>query len=158
MSIRQTAYVVLVVAIAGCKEAPVSSPGGKTYPALTFTEKRPTVGDKQWYLCWGETNDGLAFVLFEDATPVGGHGISSATNSRGVNEGWLLKPDGTKAQLPTDAQLHEVIGGKYREREGRVTKDQLNAFLDSKPKEYTIDALLRFVLENGRSSATSRPG
>jgi hypothetical protein len=145
MRIWLTVPLAFIALGTGCKKDNPKPSAAKDYPDIIFTEERPFAGNEKWYACWGETKDGLAFVMFEHGTPPGGHRISSKSNSQGKNEGWLLKPDGTKVQLPTNAQLHEVINGAYRERDGRVTAEQLKAFLASRPKQYTVDALLGFV-------------
>jgi hypothetical protein len=147
--------IVLAVLIVGCRKDTPKPSTGADYPAITFTEERPSVGNEKWYVCWGETKDGLAFVLFEQGTPPGGHRILTKPDGQGKNEGWLLKPDGARLQLPTRVQLYE-IDGQCREREGRVSLDQLKAFLASKPDRYTIDALLRSV--RGGSRPETQPG
>ncbi len=60
-------------------------------------------------------------------------------------------PDGKEIDLPNETQLYEIVDGKFRSSPERVTKEQLDAFLASNPKRYTIDALLAFT-------KTGKPG
>ena len=149
------------IMLAGCQKAPDNPTSAKTYPAIIFMEEpRVEVDGKRYEICWGETwaegKHWLSFVLFEQNAPSGHpNRVLTKPDAQWKNEGWLVKPDGTKIQLPTDVQLHEIIGGQYRQRQGRVTTEQLKAFLASKPKEYTVDALLRFVGPGTHPASTS---
>jgi hypothetical protein len=85
----------------------------------------------------------LAYVAFASNS-------SPADRVRGLvsQEGsgyWLTKPDGTKIRLPAENLLFESIDGRYRESKDPVTKEQLEAFIESAPEEYSIDALSMYI-------------
>ena len=65
--------------------------------------------------------------------------------TQGSEESWLKKPDGTRVRLPTATQLYEYLEGEFRESNERVTKEELEAFLDARPGECTVEALLAFA-------------
>jgi hypothetical protein len=69
---------------------------------------------------------------------------------RGGTKSIIVKPDGTEVSLPSDAQLFENVDGEYKESPGRVSKDELEDFLKSRPDEYTIKALLDFAAARRR--------
>ncbi|MFO7955675.1 MAG: hypothetical protein R6X33_01065 [Candidatus Brocadiia bacterium] len=110
-------------------------------------EAVPVVRDVHWGYRWGK----LTYVVFQSAT---GQPGSTArlkpafwTNASGTAA--LRKPDGTVVVLLAENQLHEIIDGEYRTTDARVTPEQFEAFLDSSPDRYTIEALLSFVEGRG---------
>jgi len=62
----------------------------------------------------------------------------------------LSVPDGGLMRLPGDHQLYEIIDGELATSDRRVSKEDLDAFLDAGSEEYTIDALLEFTDRSGR--------
>jgi hypothetical protein len=61
----------------------------------------------------------------------------------------ITKPNGQRITLPSDNQLFECIDGKYRESQGKVDRKVFEAFMESNPQEYTINALLAFARAKG---------
>jgi hypothetical protein len=47
--------------------------------------------------------------------------------------------------LPGEYQLYEIVDGELKTSDRRVTREQLDAFLDSGPLERTIETLLLYV-------------
>ncbi len=60
-------------------------------------------------------------------------------------QAYLDLPGGGKVALPLRRQLVEVADGKVRFSDRRVTRVEVEAYLDSKPKACSLDDLLRFV-------------
>jgi hypothetical protein len=83
----------------------------------------------------------LAYVVFARAEGYLSHPIRRGR----PGEAYLEKPDGTRILLPGEHQLYEVSNGILRSSDRRVSREELEAFLDSHPEEYTLDALLEFV-------------
>lgn len=68
---------------------------------------------------------------------------------RGRTRVWTLERlDGTSLMFPGKVQLVEIVDGRYRESDQRISFRQLEAFLKSGPDSYTIDTLLQFVQEH----------
>jgi hypothetical protein len=57
--------------------------------------------------------------------------------------------------LPAEDQLHEIVDGRHRSSDERVTLEELHTFMDSRPAAWDIDALVRFA--EGRRGAPVGP-
>lgn len=79
--------------------------------------------------------------------------VTMTSDSMGSHKAYLTKPNGEIITLPSDKQLFECIDGRYAESEEKVDKEVFEAFLASKPKEYTIKALLAFAEKKKASRA-----
>jgi hypothetical protein len=96
----------------------------------------------RWMIQYGYIGNKLAVVAFAGTSE---HKAFEGLVTFGTRESWLTKPDGTKIRLPSDVQLYESIDGAYQDSKEHVEGREFEAFLKSKPKEYTIKALLEFA-------------
>jgi hypothetical protein len=102
----------------------------------------------------GHRGDELLFVVFEGTTRPEGSVKSCVKSGSDTDHVSLRKPDGTRMELPARNQLFEVFDDQFAEGTGRITKKELDAFLQSNPTEYSIAALSRFLGRPlGRTSA-----
>jgi hypothetical protein len=105
----------------------------------------------------GTAGDRVAFVIFTRSPP-GAVGITAPVNfrvtipvepvggPRRVSVAASLNlAGGVTARLPLRAQLVEVTEGRARVSGRRVTREEAEAFLASRPAAYTLDALLSFA-------------
>ena len=83
----------------------------------------------------------LAYVVFVEKPP--GESLSSPV--RKWDRAILQVPGGETIELPNATQLYEIVDEEIRTRPERVTREEFEAFLDSNPDRYTIEALLDFV-------------
>lgn len=100
-----------------------------------------------WAIQYGFSDKNLIFVLFrgeDQKLGVSGGGVMGP-NGNGSFGGGFVRPDGTWVTMPNRTQLYEIVDGKYKECDRRVTFAQLQNFLASNPDAYTIDRLLQFV-------------
>jgi hypothetical protein len=93
---------------------------------------------------YGYVGNRLAYVVFSGLKNNGENNIVEGLVTMGSHKSYITKPSGAMVQLPSDVQLFECIDGKYAESKERVSKEAFEAFLASDPKEYTINALLKF--------------
>ena len=153
---------IVFMFVTGCDEQKKTV---QEYPGIYFPENQVRIDDDLWYICFGTSSDAehkdmLNFVLFE-------HGSVSQKDIPGVRrvvsrqlshkegeksvfskqEGWLIDSYGGNKmiQLPTGTILYEIVDGKIVTNDAVVTLDQLKSFLDSEPKQYTIDVLLEYI-------------
>ena len=75
----------------------------------------------------------------------------------GSHRSYVTKPDGKMVYLPSDVQLFECIDGKYFQSNEKISKEVFEEFLESKPMEYTIQALLTFKEKRGRERKKGGP-
>jgi hypothetical protein len=161
MRILKLVTLALILLCLGCGNKRQGSPSPE-YPSIYFTEDQYRTGDTLWYVCYGtcfeDSVERLSFVFFEKGSlekPPGVRRIVSRTVSHkegrktiiDKQEGWLITDHpGTKmTQLPSFYQLNEIQDQKLVVSSAKVTLDQLKSFLDSKPQQYTIEALLSFA-------------
>ncbi len=71
--------------------------------------------------------------------------MSAPVDSHKRNEAYLVLPDGARVLLPGSHQLYEIADGELYTSRRRITRKELEAFMDSRPREYTIKSLLDFV-------------
>jgi hypothetical protein len=96
---------------------------------------------------WGEQGGRLAYVVFRRSPGVSRHAGTDSTDMT-----WLHEAAGHRVRLPGRQQLHEVIDGRYRSDDRRVTLSQFRALLESGTEDLTIEALLASVAERPPSS------
>jgi hypothetical protein len=96
----------------------------------------------RWMIQYGYVGNKLAVVAFAGTSE---DKAFEGLVVFGTDESWVTKPDGMKIKLPSDVQLYENIDGAYQESKEHVEGREFEAFLKSKPKQYTIKALLAFV-------------
>lgn len=123
-----------------------------------YSDFTTTRGDSSWNVQYGARIHRffrqppiLDFVVFTGCVKGGSLAIPRSRPAVGfVRPGVkiLERPDGTRITFPGKVQLVEIIDGKYRESDQRVSYRQFFAFLNSVPDRYTIDALLQFVREH----------
>ena len=114
----------------------------------------------------GTIGDRVAFVVLAMADPTDKSFTCPVVAGTGSTFGGGLKtpvskttaelnlPGGKTVPLPLRPQLIEVANGKVRAGARRVTKDEIDAFLKSKPDDYSLDSFLRFV--DDRRKATGK--
>ena len=97
-----------------------------------------------WIIQYGWDKTGaLKYAAFTGAKkPERPKGIVSSWST---GEETLEEPNGNTAKLPTSDQLYESLDGKFRKSKGDVTTGEIEAFIESNPNSFTIDALLTFV-------------
>lgn len=60
------------------------------------------------------------------------------------HDAWVQTPDGTERVFLSPAcQLYEIVDGKLRTRDERVTKAELDDFIEKQPAEWSLDALVK---------------
>jgi hypothetical protein len=58
---------------------------------------------------------------------------------------WIVRPDGTKQDLPTSSQLFQRKDGIWSERVSDITNSELEDYLQSDPPDFSISSLVEFV-------------
>ncbi len=158
-----TLFVCLLFVGCSEKSEKESVPGNTSkieYPHICFWEDYRHIGDDNWYVCYGtcwdseNSIDKLIFVFFEGGpveTRPGIRRVVARDDRRAdgvsIQEGWLIDDVASgreMIQLPTEAQLYEVQDGELVTSDQRVTLDKIKRFIDSKPKRYTVSALLGY--------------
>ena len=101
--------------------------------------------EKALHASYGYRFGRLAYVVFVEKCF--GESMSSPVHgsSKWDGEVGFLTPDGDRIRLPNRTQLYEIVDGKLGTSPERVTRADFEAFLESRTKRYTIDALLSFV-------------
>lgn len=122
----------------------------KTHKLQTWWTAR-LAGTNSYGLAWGVSGDRLAYVVFNGPkalgvdSPVESSSSRPSGSSESIENIVLRRPDGTTTKLPDHVQLRQIIDGRYEEGVGKVTLEDFEAFKDSTPEAYTIEALLKFA-------------
>jgi len=87
----------------------------------------------------------LVYVVFQEESSGSISQVVSVKGHADEDKVILRTPDDKEIRLPNETQLYEIVDGKFRSSPERVTLGQLEAFIASSPRHYTIDALLEFV-------------
>jgi hypothetical protein len=111
----------------------------------SLSQGASTPDGRTWAISSGTKNDRLVYAVF-----AGGKGevpshVTVKLSGRYNHSAVLTKPDGMEIRLDGKKQLFEIVDGKYRDSDERVTLNQFNAFMKSNPEEYTIEQLLEFA-------------
>ena len=102
---------------------------------------------RMWLICRATSEGQLVFAVFEGG-PRKDRSLKSSVvmnNNENRNTVRVTRPDGSILKLPANVKLVEIIDGQYKESSERVSLQDFEAFLESKPDVYTIDNLLRFA-------------
>lgn len=94
---------------------------------------------------WKVSNVVVDFVVIDRTA---GASVQTSTSSLGDGEATVTGPNGKRLELPADVRLADVDDERVLTFEGTVTEQQIQAYLDSKPKYPNIPDLL----------ATTKPG
>jgi hypothetical protein len=111
-------------------------------------------GAMVWSVSCGWRGEQLTYVVLQGSDV----GSTAPMQLSSGDTAALHLPDGTDVQLPDSHLLHELVNGRYRTSDARVTFGELKAFLASGPDEYTIDAVRAFVeaLRAGRQASPAQ--
>lgn len=88
---------------------------------------------------WEEWDVAVEFVVIDHTV---GASVATSTDSTGGGMAMVTGPDGQYLESPTDAKFVEVDDKQVVTFEGTVTEQQIQAYLESKPKYPNIPDLL----------------
>ncbi|GEM_PF-6404226 len=147
-----TKHMLILVAILGIVPAGLAQLPYVLLPRPVNTAQYASSRSDNRGLCaaFGYRFNRLAYVVFVE-TP---HGQSmsspvqswtSGSDLFGREPAVLEVPGGKKVTLPNATQLYEIVEGELRSSPERVSREQFEAFMDSNPEHFTINALLEFT-------------
>jgi hypothetical protein len=146
MMYRATLPIVVMLSVcslAGC---------GVKQPKLNvrFIGARDASDSRLWVISRATAGKQLVFAVFEGGPRVA-EGLKSAVTATdnasddGRTMVTITRPGGATVKLPGGIKLVEIIDGQYKESSERVSLQDFDAFLESRPEAYTIDNLLKFA-------------
>ena len=147
-TMKASLFISLCVFMCGC-DVHVN----KERSAAKADDPSMAVSTKTHLYCvqWGYRVDDLAYVsIVGQRLPrekVSGLVTGAISGSR--RDFYVHRPDGSKVAVPGAVQLFELIDGHYKQSTKSVSLAEFTAFMESRPGEYSIAALVHFA-ENRR--------